>query len=574
MAGLCAFIRLLLFVSSLRMQRNLKRLAEETYDLLIVGGGINGLAAAWDAALRGLKVALVEKADFGGQTSSATLKIVHGGLRYLQHLDFVRMRESIRERSILLRIAPHLVSPLPFLVPTYGHLLASKEAMSAAMLINDLISWDRNRELPDPARQLPAGRYLSKRETMELAPGIAERGLTGGVIFHDGQMYNSERLTLAFALAAAERGADLANYVAAIRLLRQDRRVTGARVRDLETGVEFDVRASVTANMTGPWSDLLIGLLDQPDPPRRVVRSQGIQIVAPLLYSRVAVAVPSAYKDPDAILARGARNFFITPWRGVSLIGTTDTVYAGDPDDFRITDRDLRTFIDEINQSLPGAQLRRDQVPFAFGGLRPITEKNIDTGSKVARKYEIYDHAVDLGVAGLCTVIGVKYTTCRLLAEKVINLVFGKLARPAPAAVTAQTPLAGGRIAHWEAFEREVVAAAPAGVSEKTMRHLARSYGSAYGVILDLVQTQAEAAARLPGSDEIIAAEVLHAVRAEAALHLADVALHRTDLGSQGHPGRAALEACADLMARELGWDAARRQRELDATEQRFQFVD
>ncbi|MCX6905562.1 MAG: FAD-dependent oxidoreductase [Verrucomicrobia bacterium] len=150
-----------------------------------------------------MKVALVEKADFGGQTSSATLKIVHGGLRYLQHLDFVRMRESIRERSTLLRIAPHLVSPLPFLVPTYGHLLTGKEAMSAAMLINDLVSYDRNRGLPDSARQLPPARYLSKREALELAPGIAECGLTGGVIFHDGQMYNSERLTLAFALAAA-----------------------------------------------------------------------------------------------------------------------------------------------------------------------------------------------------------------------------------------------------------------------------------------------------------------------------------------------------------------------------------
>ena len=556
------------------MQRNLKRLAEETYDLLIVGGGINGLAAAWDATLRGLKVALVEKADFGGQTSSATLKIVHGGLRYLQHLDFVRMRESIRERSTLLRIAPHLVSPLPFLVPTYGHLLASKEALSAAMLINDLVSWDRNRGLPDPARQLPAGRYLSKRETLALAPGIAERGLTGGVIFHDGQMYNSERLTLAFALAAAERGADLANYVAAVRLLRQDRRVTGARVCDLETGAKFDVRAAVTANMTGPWSDLLIGLLDRPDPPRRVVRSKGIQIVAPLLYPRVAVAVPSTYKDPDAILARGNRNFFITPWRGVSLIGTTDTVYEGDPDDFRITGGDLRAFIDEINQSLPAAQLRRDQVPFAFGGLRPITEKNIDTGSKVARKYEIYDHAADLGVTGLFTVIGVKYTTCRLLAEKVVTLVFHKLDRPAPAAVTAQTPLAGGRIERWDAFERDAVAAAPAGVSAQTMRHLAHSYGTGYGVILDLVRVQPAAAALLSGSSEVIAAEVLHAARAEAALHLTDVVLNRTDLGSQGHPGRAALAACADLMARELGWPAARRASELAAAERRFEFPE
>jgi len=554
------------------MERNLQRLAAETYDLLIIGGGINGLATAWDATLRGLKVALVEKGDFGGQTSSATLKIVHGGLRYLQHLDFVRMRESIRERSTLLRIAPHLVSPLPFLVPTYGHGLAGKAALSAAMLINDLVSWDRNRDLPDPARQLPPARYLSRQETLALAPGIAARGLTGGVIFHDGQMYNSERLTLAFALSAADRGADLANYAAAVRLLRAGDRVAGARVRDLESGAEFDVRATVTANLTGPWSDIVLGLLDRPDPPRRVVRSKGLQLVAPLLYPQTAVAVPSTYRDPDAILARGNRNFFITPWRGVSLIGTTDTVYAGDPDDFRITDADLRAFIAEINQSLPCAALRREQVPFAFGGLRPITEKNIDAGSKVARKYEITDHAADRGVAGLLSVVGVKYTTGRRLAEKVVNLVFRKLGRPAPAAATARTPLAGGDIARWDAFEREAVAAAPAGLTADTLRHLAHSYGADYGRILALARAEPAAAARLPGAREVIGAEIRHAARAESARRLADVVLNRTDLGSQGHPGRAALEAAADLLGAELGWTATRRAAELDAAEKRFQF--
>src|SRR5512136_1521358 len=166
------------------MHRNLKRLSQETYDLLIIGGGVNGLAAAWDASLRGLKVALVEKKDFGAETSSATLKIIHGGLRYLQHLDFVRMRESIRERSTLLRIAPHLVEPFPFLVPTYGHFMQGKEAMTAAVLVNELMSFDRNRRLPDPARKIPSGRMISKKECLDLAPGVSQAGLTGGMIFY------------------------------------------------------------------------------------------------------------------------------------------------------------------------------------------------------------------------------------------------------------------------------------------------------------------------------------------------------------------------------------------------------
>lgn len=556
------------------MQRDLKRLADETFDLLIIGGGVNGLATAWDASLRGLKVALVEKADFGGQTSSATLKIIHGGLRYLQHLDFRRMRESIRERSALLRLAPHLASPMPFLVPTYGHLMQGMEVMAAAMIMNDLISCDRNRDQADPDRRLPGGQYLSKRATLALAPGISEKGLTGGVIFCDGQMYNSERLTFCFALSAAAAGAQLANYVGAVRLLREGNRVTGARCRDLESGAEFDVRAKLTANMSGPWSDIVLGLLERPDPPRQVVRSKGIQIVAPQLYEKVAVAVPSAYVDPDAVLSRGTRNFFITPWRGTSLIGTTDTVYKGDPDDFRITDRDIRDFVNEINQSLPSAKLTRAQVSFAFGGLRPITEKNIDTGSTVARKYEIYDHEKDLKIAGLVSVIGVKYTTARFLGEQVVDVAYQKLGKTSPRCVTLETPLAGGKTGVWADFERRTLAAAPASIGATTMRHLARSYGSDTQLVLNLAAREPDAAALIPGADEVIIAEILYAVRNESARKLEDVVLRRTDLGTKGQPSAAALEACADLMARELGWDAVRRNREIAETSARFQFVD
>ena len=548
------------------MQRNLKRLSEETYDLLIIGGGINGLAAAWDASLRGLKVALVEKKDFGAETSSATLKIVHGGLRYLQHLDFIRMRESIRERSIMLRIAPHLVEPFPFLVPTYGHFMQGKEAMTAAVLMNELMSFDRNRQLPDPARRIPHGRIISKKECLELAPGVERAGLTGGMIFYDAQMYNSERLTLCFALSAAEKGADLANYVEVSTLVREGNRVSGAKAKDLLTGSEFEIRAKVTANMTGPWSDIVMGLLDRPKPDRRVLRSKGIQIVTPRL------TVPSAYEDPDAILSRGTRNFFITPWRGVSLVGTTDTVYEGDPDDFRITAKDIADFVEEINQSLPSAKLKPEQVPFAFGGLRPITEKNIDAGSKVARKYEVNDHAKDLGVEGFFTIIGVKYTTCRFLAEKVVDLAFEKLGRPSPTIMTENTPLAGGKIERFDEFMTRSVAERPAGFDETMMRHLVRSYGSDHAVITGLAKRDPKLGDRIPRSPEVAKAEIVHAVRQESALHLEDVVLRRTDLGTLGHPGKDALDACAGIMAGELGWDAVRKQREIEAVEKRYVF--
>ena len=554
------------------MQRELQRIAAEEYDLLIIGGGINGLAAAWDAALRGLKVALVEKGDYGAQTSSATLKIVHGGLRYLQHLDIVRSRESIRERSVMLAIAPHLVQPFPFVVPTYGHLLQGREFMSIGILLNEIVSFDRNRAIKDPGRRIPAGRILSRAECLQLVPRVNEKGLTGGVMFYDAQMYNSDRLTLSFALSAAEKGVDLANYVEAVQLLHKDKRVTGARVKDLLTGSEFDVRAKLVANMTGPWSDIVLGLMGAEKPGRRVVRSKGIQIVTPPLTDSCGLAVQSKYRDPDAVFNRGGRNYFIMPWRGRSLIGTTDTVYEGDPDDFRITGKDISDFLAEINEAVPSAGFLREDVTFAFGGLRPITEKNIDTGSTVARKYEVYDHARDLGVEGLITVIGVKYTTCRFLAEKVVNLVFKKTGRASPPVVTDRTALAGGNIENFEAFERELIARPPAPLSQKTLVHLAHNYGTRYPVVTDRIRGDAALGTLVDGSEEVTRAEVLHAVREESAVHLADVVLRRTDLGTLGHPGRAALEECATIMARELGWDTVRTAREVEEAERCFVF--
>jgi glycerol-3-phosphate dehydrogenase len=444
--------------------------------------------------------------------------------------------------------------------------------MTAAVLMNELMSFDRNRQLPDPARRIPSGRIISKKECLELAPGVERAGLTGGMIFHDAQMYNSERLTLCFALSAAEKGADLANYVEVIALIREGNCVTGAKAKDLLTGAVFDIRAKVTVNMTGPWSDIVLGLLDKPKPDRRVLRSKGIQIVTPRLTDQVALAVPSACKDPDAILSRGARNFFVTPWRGASLAGTTDTVYEGDPDDFRVTAKDIGDFVEEINQSLPSANLKPEQVPFAFGGLRPITEKNIDTGSKVARKYEVNDHAKDLGVEGFFTVIGVKYTTCRFLAEKAVNLAFEKLNRASPPIGTAITPLAGGKIERFDDFIRRAVRQPPAGFDETMTRHLVRSYGSSLGAITDLAKSDPKLSEKIPGSPEVAKAEVVHAVRQECALHLEDVVLRRTDIGTLGHPGKAALETCADIMASELGWSASSRDREIAVVEKRFEF--
>lgn len=556
------------------MERNLKRLANEQYDLLVLGGGINGLATAWDASLRGLKTALVEKSDYGACTSSATLKLVHGGLRYLQHLDFIRMRQSIRERSNLLRIAPHLVSPLPFVIPTHGHFINSKEAMSTAIVLNDIISCDRNRRIEDPDRKIPKGRvWLSRKQLKRLIPAIESEHFSGGVIFYDAQMYNSERLSLAFALSAAERGADLANYVRADRLLTKDETVCGARVTDLLGGDQFEIRADMVVNMTGPWSDIILDGVENPEPNREVVRSKGVQIVVPRL-TEIGLAVPSKHHDPDAVVDVGGRRFFITPWRGHSIIGTTDTVYKGDPDDFRITDKDIRDFVQEINDAYPAADLKREDVKFAFGGMRPITEENLDKGSTVSRKYEIIDNKSDMGVQGLISVVGVKYTTCRFLAEKVVDFVFKKMGKSSPQVATETTRLMGGEIERISEFTSEAIIKDDGLYGESAIRHLVYNYGKDYRKILALVDGDNRLGRFIPGSNEVLKAEIVYAIREESAFHLDDLVFRRTDLGTLGNPGKEALHSVAEIAGEDLGWDDFIRENEIERTENCYRFED
>lgn len=546
------------------MKRDLSRLSNIQYDLLVIGGGINGVCIAWDAALRGLSVALVEKGDFGEATSSATLRIVHGGLRYLQHLDFRRMRESIHERMVLMSIAPHLVHPLPFLVPTYGHTREGAEALAAAMLVNDLVSHDRNR-LSDPEKFIPGGRVISAYRCQRILPGLERKHLTGGAIFYDAQMYNSERLTISFARSAFEAGADLANYAEAIGFLLDGRRLDRARVKDVMTGEVFEVRGKVVVNATGPWSDIVVGLLRYRPPDRIVLRSKGIQIVAPLLCENYAFGIPSNQKDTEAFLSRGRRLLFVTPWRGRSLIGTTDVVYRGDPDDFAITERDITDFIAEINSAYPAACLKREDVSFWYGGLRPITEKNVEKGvSRAARKYEITDHAKRDRIQGLISVVGVKYTTCRFLAEQVVDLVFRKLGyRRPPQTLTDRIPIFGGNIERFDDFLRRALRKKPDFLSDSTMRRLIHNYGSEYPRILRYLARDTKLRELVPGSTDVLKAEIVHAAREESACRLTDLVVRRTDLGSLGNPGEAALRSCAEIAAAELGWDDVRRLDEL-----------
>lgn len=547
------------------MKRDLQRLANEWFDLVVIGGGVYGLAAARDAALRGYSVALLEKADFGAATSAGSLKLVHGGLRYLQHLNFRRMRISINERRRLLKAAPHLVHPLPFMIPCYGHAIKGPEALRLAFWINDLMSFDRNRGLP-PDHRIPAGRLVPASECLSALPGIRAERLTGAGIFYDAQMYSSERLTLAFGLSAARAGAALANYAEVVGFKLRNDLIEAAIVRDTLSGDRLEVRGNVFLNATGPWADIVVQLTRTTDPDRTVTRSKGIQLITRPLPARMAFPIESREKDVTAVIRRGGRSYFITPWREYSMIGTTDTLYKGSPDDFAITEADVVEFLNEINTLYPTG-LSREDVLFWVGGLRPLGDEDTrPEHAPVAHKAQIRDHAREGGPQNLVTVVGVKYTVCRYVAERTIDLVARKLG-PRGRCITADLPLEGGDIEDFAAFAAEMERRMPGAVG----RRLAFLYGTNAERILALGREAPDLLERVAESDAVLRAEVAYAVREEMAVRLADVVLRRTDLGSAGHPGRAALEECAGLMAKELGWTKERTQSEIAEVEKSFQ---
>lgn len=543
------------------MKRALSRLASERFDLVVLGGGIYGLAAAREAALRGLSVAVLEKDDFGQATSSASLKLIHGGLRYLQHLNFVRMRVSILERRRMLALAPHLVHPLEFIIPCYGHGLRGPEALRAAFLVNDALSWDRNRAI-DRAHHIPRGRVLSRSECMARLPGVRSEGLTGGGAFHDAQMVNSERLTLCFALAADAQGAALANRAEVTGFDLEPGRVRAVRALDRESGNVFSVEGRFFLNMTGPWVERTAGWLREREPTRTVLRSKGIQLVTRSL-GDTSFPIESRQKDETARIRRGGRNYFVTPWRGHSLVGTTDTLYQGDPSDFAITERDVSGFLAELQDLYPAGCLERDDVKFWIGGLRPLgDEDDRPDVAKASHHLQTLDHRSRDGIENLISVTGVKYTVAAHVAETTITEIIRRIGRGQPAGAGRSAPLPGGDIPDWEVFLRDI--GRSSGFPPETARHLAFQYGSEWPRIAALARTVAGADTRIAGSGDVIRAEVIHAVREEMALSLSDVLLRRTDLGSLGNPGNSVIRDCAEIMAAELGWSPERAAREMD----------
>ena len=549
------------------MKQKTNQLQSQVYDVVVVGGGITGSCVAWDAAQRNLRVALLETEDFGCATSANSLKTIHGGLRYLQDGSLSLMRKMIRERQAFLHMAPHLVHPLTCVMPTYRgqKLTRQKLVLGIGVKLNDLISLDRNWG-SDPQKLLPNGRILSRTDCLAYLPGLDPAQVTGGVLWHDAQMYNSERLTLAFVRSAVDAGADVANYMTVTNLTQQGNRITGVVAEDQLTGQRLHIEGKLVINTTGPWIDQLLGGLAQSQPPLFPL-SSAMNLVTRQINNQVAMGLNGHYTitHPDGRRETRSRVLFVSPWQGYSLIGTIHQPYDGPITTDWVTAEMIGDLLTEVNEAYPGANLTPTDVYHVHQGFLPAEPNSSDPHSlKLLRSAHIHDHESAGGPAGLLSLVGVKYTTARYAAEKAVDLALAKLSRPFVRGRTRYSRAAGGQIDRFVDFVAEAEAKRPSYLPLPQLHHLLHNYGTEYSRILAIMDE--EPAWRQPLNDNTLVspAEVVYAVQAEMAQTLADVVLRRTPLGSAGLPEESVLLACARTMAPLLNWHGAATNAEID----------
>ena len=528
------------------MTRDLERLGRDVFDLLIVGGGVYGLATAREAAARGLSVALVERGDFGAGTSFNHHKTLHGGLRHLQRGDLVRMRESVRERRAFARMAPQLVRPLAFVFPTTRALTRGRLAMRAALTVERVLGWDRNAGV-DAALRLPPGRLLSQGELMELVPGLEPGAATGGALWYEYLTEESERLTLAFALAAARDGAVLVNYAEAIDPCREGPQVAGMRVRDLVTGGMHLVRARITCNAAGAGAG-------------RLMAAFGIRRPFPLVKAMNVVTRRPAGPAAFGSATTGGRLLIALPWRGRLAIGTWHGRETTGADATGVERADLDEFLREINATFPWLALSDGDITLVHRGLVPARRSRRGP-PRFLERAAVLDHARE-GIEGAMSLVGVKYTTARASAERAVDLARAKLGLPELESRTASTLLLppGGATPGREARMPDAVMRVYDGdAGERMRRHL---------------EHRPELGEPLAAGAAATGAQVIEAVRHEMALSLEDVVLRRTALGSAGHPGDEATQAAAAIMAAELGWSRERVASEIEAVRRAYELPE
>ncbi|MGW4770860.1 glycerol-3-phosphate dehydrogenase [Nocardia sp. NPDC004278] len=523
----------------------LKTLGDNEIDVLVIGGGVVGAGAALDAAARGLTVTMVEARDFAAGTSSRSSKLIHGGLRYLEQLDFWLVREALKERGLLLhRLAPHLVRPVSFLLPLQ-HRVWERAYIGAGVALYDTIGG---------ARALPMHRHLSHTRAMELAPALRDDSMIGAIRYFDAQV-DDARHTMTIARTAAQHGATVLTRTKVTGLLRDGERVIGAHVTDLETGREYTVRARRVISATGVWTDEMNEMTGVKFP-FHVRMSKGVHILVPR--ERLDL-------DTGLIMRTEKSVLFVIPWARHWIIGTTDTDWALDKNHPVASDADVQYILDHMNAVLR-EPLTRNDIVGTYAGLRPLLSGASSDTASLSR-----EHAVAEPVPGLFVIAGGKYTTYRVMAADVVDAAVKGLGRAAAPSVTEHLPLLGA-VGYQELAADVHSVAQRAGLPVATVEHLLGRYGSGVSELFDLITAEPELAEPLPGADEYLGAEVVYAVTHEGALHLDDVLTRRTRISIEtADRGLTAAPAVAYLIGARLGWDAATTDREVTRYRERVE---
>jgi glycerol-3-phosphate dehydrogenase len=541
----------------MNMERFIEKDYSEKFDVIVIGGGITGASVAYEAATRGLKVALLEKKDFSWATSAVTSKMIHGGLRYLVNGEIGLVRESLRERRVLENIAPNFVYPWPMMMTHYTKPLKNnKWVVKIGMLVYDALSYDKNFTW-DPCKKIPMHKTMAREEVLEQEPHVRPEGLTGASVFYDCVSIFPERFTLAFIKSAVAYGAKVSNYTEVEGfLVGADKKVTGVRVRDLLQNKIHEVSGTVTINCGGPWADILLGMARQNGTVNNTLRrSEGIHIITSKRLLSGQYTVGS--------MTPAGRHFFLIPWRNHTLIGTTDKPFDGNPDDYRVTKTSILELLDDVNSSFGDGKLAYEDVQHTYGGLRPLVEKDTKETYSSSRKYEIYDNKDD-GLDGLITVEGGKYTTSRRLAENCLKIVAAKMNRDLGKSITENHYLAGCEIKDLCVF-LDGIQKKQNGFSRATVDYLGRNYGTEYEAVLQLAGEDRAWSEAINEDGEILA-QVVYAIRHEMARTLPDIVMRRTGIGTLGNPGENVLLKVAQVAAGELQWDQNRVKKEMADT--------
>ncbi|HSB41426.1 MAG TPA: glycerol-3-phosphate dehydrogenase/oxidase [Methylomirabilota bacterium] len=515
-------------------------------DAVVIGGGMAGAGVARDLALRGAAVALFEKGDFASGASSKSSKLIHGGLRYLELGDFRLVRESLREKRTLERLAPHLVRPLPFLVPVYRGASRGLIKVRLGMWLYDLLT---------PGKKTERYRVVRPAATLAMEPGVRAEDLRGAGYYFDDLLLYPERLCLENALSAARHGARVFNYCQVEEFIPGARGLDGVKVRDLLSGRVHAVKARTIVNCAGPWVDRLRALAGVADRSPRLLRTtKGIHCLLPRMTDRAVY-----------LSAHDERMIFVIPWRGFSLVGTTDTDFDGDPDQLWATREEVTYLLDEVAKVLPDSRVSAEHVAYTYAGVRPLSYEPGRSASAVSREHRVVPEGPD---GRFLSVTGTKLTCFRSLAENVGDRVMRALGRRA-ASRTARTMLDGtdeeaGKIEvrAWMDVSEEMAAT---GLSRATLRMLVETYGRAFSRVLDLGRKLPDGFERLCPSNPEIVAQLHHAVREELAVSLQDFLLRRTGIGQSRCQGLDCAEPIAARMGELAGWTPRRLDAELEA---------